>query len=536
EGTQTIVVTDKAGNQTSVSVTVNDGHTDENPKDHKCDICGETLSDHTYQWQSENGQYWKKCSYCGDETEKKAIPAITISGADVVCKTQDYRFVITVPEGVTNVTWGYDFERMGTSNIEPTVEDGKMVGILSSDTYASGETGVRIVVKAETADGFVFAESKNVSINSEHTDADKDHKCDICEEIISDCSDDDKDHKCDICGETLSDHTYEWQSENGQYWQKCSYCGDETEKKAIPTITINAPDTVCKTQNCEASATIPDGVTEAVLSVEFARFGGAVDLTVENGMLSHIVEASTYPDDENSFNIVVYATTADGFPFEASKTVQIQDKHAGGKADCVNKAVCDTCGEEYGEVDSTNHNLERIPAKAATVTENGNIEYWHCKDCGKYFADENGENEIELADTIIAKLPPEIIDGMGQSVTEGEKKELSFTSNAAFGDFIRVEIDGVTLDEENYTATEGSTVVTLKAEYVASLSVGKHTIGIVSESGTATTTFSVNAKTVDNPDTGDNSHMILWLALALVSGGAVIGTTVAGTKKKRSAR
>lgn len=200
-------------------------------------------------------------------------------------------------------------------------------------------------------------------------------------------------------------------------------------------------------------------------------------------------------------------------------------------------AICDTCGEPYGEVDSTNHNLEKISAKNATVTETGNTEYWHCLDCGKYFADENGENEIELADTVIAKLPPEIIEGMGQSLTEGESKELTFRSNAAFGDFLRVELDGKTLDEKNYTVKEGSTVVTLKADYVATLSAGEHTIGIVSESGTATTTFIVNAKAVvDNdtksPQTGDNSHMAFWIALLFVSGAGVIGTTVYGKKKR----
>ena len=63
-------------------------------------------------------------------------------------------------------------------------------------------------------------------------------------------------------------------------------------------------------------------------------------------------------------------------------------------------------------------------------------------------------------------------------------------------------------------AKEGSTIVTLKADYVATLSAGEHTIGIVSTSGTATTTFTVNAKTVadndaNSPQTGDNSMM--WL-------------------------
>ena len=186
------------------------------------------------------------------------------------------------------------------------------------------------------------------------------------------------------------------------------------------------------------------------------------------------------------------------------------------------------------------HTLTKTEAKGATVTETGNIEYWHCLDCGKYFTDENGENEIELDDTITQKLPPEIIDGIGQSITEGEKKELSFTSNAAFSDFIRVELDGKTLDEKNYTVKEGSTVVTLKADYVATLSAGEHTIGIVSESGTATATFTVSEKTAEdddtNPPTGDNSHMALWIALLFVSGCLLTVTVIKAFETDRKRR
>ena len=161
-----------------------------------------------------------------------------------------------------------------------------------------------------------------------------------------------------------------------------------------------------------------------------------------------------------------------------------------------------------------------------------------CDICGKYFSDKDGKNSIEMKDIVISKLPSEIIEGKGQSITAGEKKELTFRSNAAFSDFIRVELDGKTLDEKNYTVKEGSTVVTLKADYVATLSAGEHTIGIVSTNGTAASTFTVNAKAVvDNdtksPQTGDNSHMALWIALL---GASVFGLarTAVYSKRKRA--
>ena len=140
-------------------------------------------------------------------------------------------------------------------------------------------------------------------------------------------------------------------------------------------------------------------------------------------------------------------------------------------------------------------------------------------------------------ESTIATLPPEIIKGKGQSIVAGENKELSFTSNAAFSDFLRVELDGKTLDEKYYTVKEGSTIVTLKADYVATLSVGEHTIGIVSTNGTATTTFTVKAKTAvdndtDSPQTGDNSNMALWIALLAASVFGLAGTAVYSKRKR----
>ena len=115
-------------------------------------------------------------------------------------------------------------------------------------------------------------------------DANKDHKCDICDYIISECADDNKDHKCDYCGKKLTEHT-------------------------------------------------------------------------------------------------------------------------GGKATCKDKAKCEVCGAEYGELDAKNHtNLNHFPATAATKTTEGNIEYWYCEGCGKYYSDKDGTKGIKKADTVTAKL------------------------------------------------------------------------------------------------------------------------------------
>ena len=115
-------------------------------------------------------------------------------------------------------------------------------------------------------------------------DANKDHKCDICDYIISECADDNKDHKCDYCGKKLTEHT-------------------------------------------------------------------------------------------------------------------------GGKATCKDKAKCEVCGAEYGELDAKNHtDLKHFPATAATKTTEGNIEYWYCEGCGKYYSDKDGTKKIKKADTVTTKL------------------------------------------------------------------------------------------------------------------------------------
>ena len=77
--------------------------------------------------------------------------------------------------------------------------------------------------------------------------------------------------------------------------------------------------------------------------------------------------------------------------------------HSGGKATCKAKAVCDICKESYGSPEPNNHtDLKHIDAKAATAAEEGNIEYWYCDGCKKYFSDAAAKTEITKAATVTA--------------------------------------------------------------------------------------------------------------------------------------
>lgn len=131
--------------------------------------------------------------------------------------------------------------------------------------------------------------------------------------------------------------------------------------------------------------------------------------------------------------------------------------------------------------------------------------------------------------------PPVIIAGANGSWQKSGTDGLSFTSNAAFADFIKVQVDGKDLDASNYTVKEGSTIVTLKPEYLETLSVGKHTLAIVSDTGTASTDFTIKAAASDDtqsPQTGNSSNMMLWITLLFVSGTGLFGATAYNRKKK----
>lgn len=158
-----------------------------------------------------------------------------------------------------------------------------------------------------------------------------------------------------------------------------------------------------------------------------------------------------------------------------------------------------------------------------------------------------------------------ITEGANGTWTQNSDRTLTIRANGDIAKFTGIKIDGTLIDASNYTAFSGSTVVTLKAEYLKTLSAGTHEVTFVytdgecstnleiksvaseetkptEENKTDTTTSMASEKdnpnngTSDNtksPQTGDNSNMLLWVALLFVSGAGTLGT-VAYSKRKNS--
>ena len=211
------------------------------------------------------------------------------------------------------------------------------------------------------------------------------------------------------------------------------YCEAQTvivDEKYVNTITVNGTEVTLDEKN-SFTLSPADGEQKIVVT---DKAGNTAEMTVT------VNDGHTYGEwASNGDGTHTHKCTVDGCNGLETKDC------SGGKATCAEKAVCEVCGKAYGELDPKNHtDLKHFPAKAATEDSEGNIEFWYCEGCNKYYSDKDGTKEIAKADTVTAKLPK-------------------------------------------------------------------------------------------SPQTGDNSNLMLWIALLFISGGAVIGTTVVSKKKKRSA-
>ena len=294
-------------------------------------------------------------------------------------------------------------------------------------------------------------------------------------------------------------------------------------------------------QQCDNGSALIDGAEDG------KTYCGAVVLTITDNNLDTVTldgKVVTLTDGKLTLEPKEGKQTVIAADKAGNKTtliVTVNNGHTGDRAVATeNEPVkCIYCGYVIAPAlgHSCANHLNYVEAKVATTATEGNIAYWYCAVCDKYFSDENANNEIKKEDTIIAKLTPVIIKGDKATVSADEKKELSFTSDAIYEDFIRVEVDGKTVDESNYTVKSGSTIVTLKADYVASLSEGNHTLSIVSMSGTATAGFTINKKETETveitPKTGDKNYPVFWISMFTCSIMALGLAAVTGRRKRK---
>ena len=203
-----------------------------------------------------------------------------------------------------------------------------------------------------------------------------------------------------------------------------------------------------------------------------------------------------------------------------------QEKGYTGDTWCLN---CNKKIAEGKDIEKLEHKPVLVKAEEATAAEEGNIEYYYCENCGKYYSDKAGTKEIAEKDTVVSKLAPKIIDGNNAKIDKSSKEPVSFRSDASFDDFVRVELDGKELvKDKDYTLKEGSIIVTLTPEFLATLPAGDHTLSIVSVSGTANADFSVTAEKADDtssdkdsseksPQTRCDINAILWSLAGIIS-------------------
>ena len=173
-----------------------------------------------------------------------------------------------------------------------------------------------------------------------------------------------------------------------------TYCEAQTvtiDEKYIDTVTVNGT-AVALNENGSFVLSPADGEQKIIVT---DKAGNTAEMTVT------VNDGHTFSDwKSNGDGTHTRKCTVDG-----CKGVETMDC-SGGKATCTEKAVCEYCGKAYGELDVNNHtDLKHFPAKAATKTAEGNIEYWYCGGCDKYYSDKDGINEIKKADTVTAKLP-----------------------------------------------------------------------------------------------------------------------------------
>ena len=346
-GEQKIVVTDKAGNNAEMTVTVNNGHT-----------FGEWVSD-------DDGKHTRKCTVDGCD----AFETENCSGGNATC----------TEKAVCDVC-GKAYGEFDGTNHEGGVQEWTTRTAFNHEQKWNCCGAVIVASEAHEWKDGVCQECGYVCL---HNDTDKNHICDYCEKTISEHEDADKNHICDYCEKTISEHEDKDKNHICDYCEKIISEHEDTDKNHICDYCekiISEHEDADKNHICD--------YCEKTISEHEDKD--------KNHICDYCEKIISEHEDTDKNHICDYC----------GKGIT---NHSGGKATCTEKAVCEICNEPYGEIDGASHaDLRHIEAKTATKDAEGNVEYWYCEACNKYYSDEAATKEIKKTDTVTAKLPDDL--------------------------------------------------------------------------------------------------------------------------------
>ena len=349
----------------------------------------------------ENGK-----TYCEAQTvtvDEKYVDTVTVNGTAVTLD-ESGSFTLAPADSEQKIT--VTDKAGNAAEMTVTVNDGHTFG-----EWTSNGDGTH--TRQCTADGCTEGVETDNCI-----DEDKNHKCDICDYIISECADTDKNHICDICGNIISNH------EDANQDHVCDLCGkvifnhEDANKDHVCDFcgkTISNHEDANKDHVCDYCEKIISNHEDADKD-HICDLCGKTISNHEDADNNHICDycgkVISNHEDADKDHICDHCGKVISNHEDADEDHvcdycgKVITNHIGGNKTCRDKAVCEVCGKAYGEPDPKNHtDLKHFPAKAATEDAEGNIEYWYCSGCGKYYSDKDGTKEITKADTVTAKLP-----------------------------------------------------------------------------------------------------------------------------------
>ena len=204
-----------------------------------------------------------------------------------------------------------------------------------------------------------------------------------------------KTYTCDVCKATKTEpipviaHQYEWKHDETNHWQECSVCHDIIDKA----------EHTYASHKCEDTATC----TKA----ECGYVKPAGQHSWDEGKVT--VPATCTTDGVKTYTCKVCSETKTE-PIKASGHTVVED--AAKEPTCTETgltagkhcSVCNEVLEAQTVIPAKGHSMTKTEAKAATCTEPGNSEYYTCGNCGKFFSDADGKNEIAKDSWVIKAL------------------------------------------------------------------------------------------------------------------------------------